>query len=150
MRLLLDHQVDPSRMEAQVSRYGYFFINLFVFIKIRSLILPLLWPPLRLQCCCGRELHRISSKHTQPVTKQPAIIAQFFNQSAVSHLPKKKIHQTWTLKVLSHQTQFTRRLVSILSQWYRHKLRQSKVLRRDLSDGCGAEVWPQLGWATRR
>lgn len=32
----------------------------------------------RLQCCGGRELHRISSQHTEPVTKQPTIISQFF------------------------------------------------------------------------
>lgn len=52
-------------------------------------------PALRLQCCSGRELHRISSKHTEPVTKQPTLISQFFNQSAVSYLLV-----TWSLLIL--------------------------------------------------
>lgn len=50
-----------------------------------SLITTFPPPAIRLQCCCGRELHRISSKHTEPVTKQPTLISQFFNQSAVSY-----------------------------------------------------------------
>jgi len=49
----------------------------------------------RLQRCRGRKLNRISSKHTEPVTKQPTLISQFFNQSTVSYLLL-----TWPLLLL--------------------------------------------------
>lgn len=53
---------------------------------VKGSLIPTFSPPaFRLQCCSGRELHRISSKHTEPVAKQPTVISQFFNQSAVSY-----------------------------------------------------------------
>lgn len=67
-----------------LTLYLSVYVNIVLFYKGFSLTFPS--PALRLQCCSGRELHRISSKHTEPVSKQPTLISQFFNQSAVSYL----------------------------------------------------------------
>ena len=53
-------------------------------------------PAIRLQCCSSRERHRISSEYTEPITKQPTLVSQFLNQSAVSYLLSTS-SQSWNL-----------------------------------------------------
>lgn len=80
MLSLRDRPAGSSKTEAQVCGSPC-VLNVWL-SPCRDVFVSPAW--CRLQCCGGGELDRIGSEHTDPVTRQPALISQFFYQSAVS------------------------------------------------------------------
>uniref|UniRef100_A0A8C8FEL7 CCR4-NOT transcription complex subunit 3 n=1 Tax=Oncorhynchus tshawytscha TaxID=74940 RepID=A0A8C8FEL7_ONCTS len=67
--------------DSDVSQVRPSFYNISLVVMF-----PPSFPWLRLQCCGGREHRRVRLQHTQPITEQPAFLADLLSQSAVSDI----------------------------------------------------------------